>query len=134
MAQSCVDPGAPGSKISKEYERQIEHWKVEAGGWLVQNVELNRGSTSVNEQIHQRKVQNHVQPTEVMRKSSIMEPSLIGPISVIKCPKQIHQSQHNHGLTDQAKHGKDVGKISGGRIPMVRGTEQSITIHGGNFE
>ena len=40
-----------------------------------------------------------------------MEPSLIEPISVIKCTKQIHQSHHNHGLMDQANHNEIFGNV-----------------------
>ena len=63
-----------------------------------------------------------------------MEPSLIGPISVIKCAKQVRQSQHNHGLMDNANRGKVVGKIICGSVPKIRWIDQSHAIHGGNFK
>ena len=61
---------------------------------------------------------------------SIREPSWIETISVTHCPKQVHQSQHNHCVMDQANRGKVVGKIIGGSIPKIRWIEQSITFHG----
>ena len=66
-----------------------------------------------------------------MRKSLIKDPSLIEPITVIKCTKQIHQSQHNHGPLDQANHGQVVGgsitKIRGGRTEYSNSWRQPST-------
>ena len=113
----------PGRKESKKKLRRstegnIEECKVGAGHFLVQNLELNKDSISVNHQ-----VQHHFQPTKVERKSSIL----------VQCTKQIYQSQQNHGRMDHANHGKFVGKIIGERLPMILRTEQIITIHGGNL-
>ena len=124
-------PGVRESKTSKEYGGRIEECKVGAGDWLVQTFEMNQNSASVS---YQRVIQNHLRQTKVMRKSSIMDSSLIELISLISCTKQLHETQHSHGLMDQANHGNVVGKIIGGCIPKTRTIEQSITIHGSNFE
>ena len=73
------------------------------------------------------------QPTKVMRTTFIMEPSLIEPISVILCPRQVHQSQHNHGLKDHANLDKVAGKIVCGNTRKFRGITQIITFRGGNL-
>ena len=46
---------------------------------------------------------------------------------MIKWTKQIHQSEHNHGLMNQENHGEVVGKIVGGSIPMIRWIKQPET-------
>ena len=70
------------------------------------------------------------QPATVTQTTQIMEPSWIETITVNTCPEHVHQSQHNHGLVNQASHGTVVGNIIGGSIQKIRGIEQSLTIHG----
>ena len=58
-----------------------------------------------------------------------MEPSVIEPTCVTKCPKQVHQSQRNHCGMDQFDHGKVVGNTIGGTIPLTHGIKQIINTH-----
>ena len=65
---------------------------------------------------------------------SIMEPSWIETISVAKCPKEDHQSQHNHGRVDQVNHGNVVGNAFGGILSRFMGSNQIFTILGGEAD
>ena len=109
MAQLCIHFRCVRKDTSKACSGQIEDCTVGAKDWLVQNLELSEVSTFVNHHIHVQAFQSHPQPTKVMRTTSIMERSLIEPISVTKCSKQVHESQHSHGLIDQTNLGKIVG-------------------------
>ena len=78
--------------------KRVQSW---AEDWLMQNFELSKDFTFANYQNHQTTVKMLHQPTKVTKTTSIMEPSLIEPISVT-----VHRSRHNHGRMDQHKRGK----------------------------
>ena len=59
-----------------------------------------------------------------------MEPSLIEPTSVIKCPKQVYQSLHNRGLQCQKQSWQTSWWDT--LTKTNRGIQQSIAIHGGD--
>ena len=92
------------SKTLNTFERHIEVRKVGAEEWPVQNVERSEDFTFCE---LPGSPDSHVyahQPTIVTRTTSIMEPSLIEPTSVTKCPKQVHQSQHKlYGPTQECQ-------------------------------
>ena len=94
---------------------------------LVHNFELSKDFGYVTFQMHWTPVFMPNHPTKVTWMTSIMEPSLIEPTSVTKCPKEVHQSQHNHGRMDQINHGKVIGNIVAGDIRKTCGTHQSTT-------
>ena len=58
-----------------------------------------------------------------------MEPLLIDPINMTKCPKQAHLSQHKHGLVDLT----NLDSIVGGCAPKLRRIKSMIKIRGDNL-
>ena len=76
----------------------MENCKV-GTDWLAQNFEVSEDFTLANYQIDPRAKNMLDQPTKVTRTTSIMKHSLIEPINVTNCPKQVHQPEHNHGRT-----------------------------------
>ena len=65
------------------------------------------------------------------RTTPYMEDSLIEPTSLTSCPKQVHQSLHNHGCMDQFDLDEVFGNIMGGDMPKICRSHQSTTIGGG---
>ena len=120
--------GAPERTTSNMCEEHTEGCKVGAEDWLVQNVGRSKDSTIGNCQIGQTAVFMPYHPTKVMMTTSIVEPSLIEPTCVTKCPEQVHHSQHNHGRKDQFDHGKVVGNIVGGSVPKFLGSNRASTL------
>ena len=55
---------------------------------------------------------------------STMEPSRIETISVTSRSKQVHQSQHIHGLESHTN-------LGGGSTDKIRGMKEIITFRGG---
>ena len=94
------------AKPRRRVKGVTEDCKDGAGDWLVQNFELNKDSTCVN-----------------------FQSSLIEPISVTKCSKQVRQSQQNRGLMDLTNLGKD----RWWEHSQGRRSTQIITIRGGNL-
>ena len=73
------------------------------------------------------------QTAKVTLMISILEPSWIETISVDICSRQVHQSQHNHGLESQTDLGKVIGKCYGCDIAKSCGTIRIPQFGGGNF-
>ena len=130
--------GTKESKTKSSWAEHMEDCKVDAGDWLAQNLELSKDFTLADLQIHQTAVSMPHQPTKVTRTTSIREPSLIEPTNVTKCPKQVHQLQHNRGWSDhglkQIRHGKIIGNILVENIHKTCGTHQNTTVGGGYFK
>ena len=116
--------GTSESKTANDKEAQLEDCKVGAGDWLAQNFDPSKDFNMANCQIHRSAEFMPRQPTKVTRTTLIMEPALIEPTNGTNCPKQFHQSQHNHGQTN---HCKVIGNIMRGDISKTQGT----TIGGG---
>ena len=89
-------PGALESKSLEESEGQIEDCKIGAGDWLVQNLELNKDSTSVNCQVHQREVQNNLQPTKMKRNCLILRYCYFAGWKRSKCSGGFHWQRREY--------------------------------------
>ena len=64
---------------------------------------------------------------------SISQPSWIETVSADSCSRQMHRSQHNHGLKCQVEHGQVIGHIMESDIPSICGTHQNTSIGGGEM-
>ena len=96
-AATCETQESKECKSSNTCEKQIESCKVGAEDWLLQNYVLNKDFTFANYQIQQQAVLMAHQRTKVMRMMSIMDPSLVEPISVTSCVPNRFISHNNLG-------------------------------------
>ena len=111
----------------------IEDGKVGSEERLVQKFGPRKALGSMSYQTHQPVFQSHHHPKK--EEDFEYEPSVIKPTNVTNWPRQVHQSQHNHGQRDhgfkQINHGKVVAILSLGNSNKTCWTHQSTTASGG---